>query len=211
MRSILYCGHGGVLCTPGRRSCAPVPVASAMPNYSYAFRPRPGHKRCMIEAAVAQYRHQRQYRYLAVGTCKLTSAKELPMPPLLQGGGRTRVIRNVRCQIGSRLPAAAPTAEMSRGRSGCPNRPLSRDVNVLDGDCARGEELAGDGGGLALSRLGGPLSPGRDALLEEAVVGTPRISGLRGGPDFPTCFTFFAFIQHARARESRSSWFAVKL
>ena len=118
---------------------------------------------------------------------KLTSAKKLPMPPL-QGRRRSRVVRHARYQIGR------------------PYSPLSRDVNVLARDRARlllpssaddagdcgGLALArlrdrarlllpssaGDCGGLALSRLGGLLSPGGDALLEEAVVGTARKSGL---------------------------------
>ena len=100
---------------------------------------------------------------------KLTSAKKLPMPPL-QGRRRSRVVRHARYQIGR------------------PYSPLSRDVNVLDRDRARlllpsscadiSADDAGDCGGLALSRLGGLLSPGGDALLEEAVVGTARKSGL---------------------------------
>ena len=95
---------------------------------------------------------------------KLTSAKKLPMPPL-QGLRRSRVVRYARYQIGR------------------PYSPLSRDVNVLARDRARlllpySADDAGDCGGLALSRLGGLLSPGGDALLEEAVVGTARKSGL---------------------------------
>ena len=37
---------------------------------------------------------------------------------------------------------------------------------------------ADDGDGLALAGLGGLLPSGRDALLQEAVVGATRISGL---------------------------------
>ena len=68
---------------------------------------------------------------------KLTSAKKLPMPPLIQGRGGTRVIRYARYQIRSQLPSV----EISHGRRGCPYFPLSRVANVLARDCARREEL----------------------------------------------------------------------